>query len=131
MIANNLHEGGGETIGAIIVMKNIVPLLFILLINNNSFGQSCNIDSTANQINGKTIETVIDILKLDSSDYHLINEPPGVIRGITGIKNDLHFFIYVERTCKPLLIDTTGGNWTVEQTNYYDLIKKKKISAIV
>src|SRR6478735_2068772 len=92
--------------------KNYLILVFVLFVVDG-FTQTDNLKKTANNLMGKTIAQGIVYLQMDSTCFHTVQEPFGVLRGVSGNKNGFWFYLYTERETIPLNIDTTGGKWVV------------------
>jgi hypothetical protein len=108
-------------------MKILALTFGLLSITQFSFSQNCELKKTSKIIIGKTIIQIIEFLKLDSTDYTIVQEPPMVLRGIRGKKDNMDFIIYSERLMQKIEIDTIGGKWNIipGKTNL-QLIKDKK-----
>jgi hypothetical protein len=108
-------------------MKIITLTIILIFFGEISFSQNCELKKTSKIIIGKTITQVIECLKLDSSEYITFQEPPMVLRGIRGKKDNMDFIIYTKREMLKIEIDTTGGKWEIipGKTNM-ELIQDKK-----
>jgi hypothetical protein len=73
--------------------------------NENHIAKSNNIELIDSSLIGQTINEAIKILRIDSSEFHIVHEPPMIIRGLSIEESDTcEIRLYVAR-----IMDTARG----------------------